>query len=116
MAQHGRRKLSYLRVWRTRLDLTRLDEYEQWIEERSKPMFRAQRGFLGVLFARRDEEAAVLTLWEDKAAVERLKTSLSYQQAVRDIDATGFLIGESSVDVYEIHAGIIDEGLSSIAG
>jgi heme-degrading monooxygenase HmoA len=107
--------VSYLRIWRARLDLARLDEYEQWIEERSKPMFEAQRGFRGVVYARRDEEVVVLTLWEDKAAVEALTISPSYQQAVRDIEATGFLIGASRLDVYRIDAAIVDEGLSGIA-
>jgi heme-degrading monooxygenase HmoA len=101
--------VTYVRIWRTRLDLERLDEYERFVEEQSKPMFRAQQGFRGVLYSRRRDEVAVLSFWDDKAAVDALDTSATYQQAVRTIGETGFLRGESILDVFEIHAGVLDD-------
>jgi heme-degrading monooxygenase HmoA len=106
--------VSYVRIWTTRLDLSRLDEYERFVEERSTPMFQAQRGFRGVLYTRRRDEVAVLSFWEDDAAVDALETSATYRHAVGAISEAGFLIGESVVEVYEIQAGFLDEGLPAV--
>ena len=40
------------RIWRTGVKPERFEEYERFARERSLPMFRAQRGFIGVLFMR----------------------------------------------------------------
>jgi heme-degrading monooxygenase HmoA len=105
--------VSYVRIWRTRLDLDLLDEYERWVEERSKTMFREQPGFRAVLFTRSDDQIAVLSFWDDRSAVEALEDSPSYRQAVREIGETGFLLGESSVEVYRID-DFVGEGLASL--
>jgi hypothetical protein len=58
-----KRKTSMIaRLWRTQVDLTRLVEYEQFAETRSLPMFRQQRGFLGVFFLREHHNCLVLSL------------------------------------------------------
>jgi heme-degrading monooxygenase HmoA len=72
-------------------------------------MFEAQQGFLGVVYSRRGDAVAVLSFWRDQVAVDALDTSASYQRAVRTIGATGFLIGGFVLDVYEIHAGVVDD-------
>ncbi len=74
-------------------------------------MFRKQRGFLGVLFARSSSDCAVITLWEDRAAVESLKTSPTYQYTVAQIGATGFLRGEASTDVHDMHGAKVTSAL-----
>ncbi len=95
-----------VRIWRTGIDRGRLQEYASFEEERSLPMFREQRGFLGVLFLREGaDRAAALTLWEDMAAVEALTTSPSYLRTVQVLVNTGLLIGEQSVDVFEVKGG-----------
>ena len=95
-----------VRIWRTGVDRNRLEEYARFEEERSLPMFREQRGFLGVLFLREGaDRAAALTLWEDMAAVEALTTSPSYLRTVQVLVNTGLLIGEQSIDVFEVKGG-----------
>src|SRR5262249_24823082 len=63
----GGGNVSYVRIWRTRLDLDRVDEYDQWVEQRSKDMFRAQQGFQAVIYTRSGEHVAVLSFWNDDA-------------------------------------------------
>ncbi len=95
-----------VRIWRTGIDRGWLQEYASFEEERSLPMFREQRGFLGVLFLREGaDRAAALTLWEDMAAVEALTTSPSYLRTVQLLVNTGLLIGEQSIDVFEVKGG-----------
>ncbi len=40
------------RIWRTGVRPERFEEYARFAHERSLPMFREQRGFIGVLFMR----------------------------------------------------------------
>jgi heme-degrading monooxygenase HmoA len=104
--------VTFVRVWRARVDLARLDEYERFIDAQSRPMFAEQQGFLGVLFSRSGEEVAVLSFWRDEDAVRALDTSPSYQHASELILETGFLLGVSTVDVYELHAGLVPEAVT----
>jgi heme-degrading monooxygenase HmoA len=94
--------MTCLRIWRTRVDLSRLSEYERFISEQSQPMFTAQPGFIGVVFSRSGEQVAVLSIWEDEEAVRALATSESYQQAVRSIAAAGFISADTSLEVLEV--------------
>jgi len=100
--------MTYVRVWRTQLDVGRLEEYDRFVEEQSKPMFRAQQGFQAVIYSRSGGEVAVLSFWDDQAALDALDVSPTYAHAVASIEATGFLRGESVLDVFEIHAGVIE--------
>ena len=94
------------RLWRTGVKLERFEEYEQFARERSLPMFREQRGFIGVLFMREEaDRAAVLTLWEDERAVEELEASPLYRQTVEAILGSGLLAKEQTVEVFEVHGG-----------
>ena len=95
------------RLWRTQVNLTRLAEYEQFAQEQSLPMFRQQRGFLGVFFLGEHQAILVLSLWEDRTAVEALATSATYQATVRQLQATGLLLGQSHVELFEISGGIL---------
>lgn len=95
-----------VRIWRTGVDASRLAEYGEFERERSLPMFREQRGLLGVLFLREaDDRAAALTLWEDEEAVQALATSPSYRETVEALLATGLLRGEQTVEVFEVKDG-----------
>ena len=94
------------RIWRTGVKPELFEEYERFARERSLPMFREQRGFIGVLFMREGEDrAAVLTLWEDEKALEELETSPLYRQTVEIILDTGLLAKEQTVEVFEVHGG-----------
>ena len=92
-----------LRTWRTQIDAARAEEYEQFARERSLPMFRAQPGYRGVLMSRQGADAVVETLWDDRESAERLATSPSYRRTVQEIQATGFLLGDSSTELRHVH-------------
>jgi heme-degrading monooxygenase HmoA len=91
-----------VRIWRTGVDERRANEYREFAQRRSLPMFRAQPGFEGVLFTGRVGARAVITFWSDQLAVAELDTSDSYQETVAAIVASGFLRGESEVEILEI--------------
>jgi heme-degrading monooxygenase HmoA len=96
-----------LRIWRTRIDETRADEYHDFAHSRSLPMFRSQPGFGGVLFAGAGPERIVVTLWRDLAAAEELDRSPGYRTTVGEIEATGFLRGPSTVEILEVEGGLL---------
>lgn len=97
-----------VRIWRTRIDGGRADEYLDFAQSESLPMFRAQPGFAGVLFAAREAERAVITLWDDLDAVDALDSSPTYAATVEAIEATGFLDGPSTVEVLDLEGVFLD--------
>jgi hypothetical protein len=90
------------RIWRTRIDETRADDYRRFANAKSLPMFREQPGFVGVVFAANLAERAVIALWRDVVSAQRLDQSETYNSTVADIEATGFLRGASTVEVFEL--------------
>jgi heme-degrading monooxygenase HmoA len=82
-------------------------EYEFFERECSLPMFRKQSGFLGVLFLRTAGECAALTIWGGLESAQALSTSESYRHTVRELEATGLLKGEQSVEVFEVKGGFL---------
>jgi heme-degrading monooxygenase HmoA len=96
------------RIWRTRIDETRADEYLEFARSRSLPMFRSQQGFVGVLFARQRAERAVISFWRDLASAHALDDSQIYEATVAEIEATGFIIGPSTIDVLEVEEILLD--------
>ena len=93
------------RIWRTGVEPTRVGEYERFAVEQSLPMFRQHRGCLGVLFGRASSNCAVITLWDDLEAIAALENSDSYLGTVARIMETGFLSGDQSVEVLDVHGG-----------
>ena len=91
------------RMWTTRVTEARAAEYEAFAREISLPMFRQQPGFLGVAMMRRGEDCVVLTLWHDAASVAALARSESYTRTVSAILAAGFLQGEQTLEIYDVH-------------
>ncbi len=102
-----------VRIWRTGIDPGRVEEYETFAREYSVPMFRKQRGFQGVLFLRMGGRAAVITLWGNMYAVERLAGSPSYQETVKRIVETGILEGDQTVEIFEDHGFHVEPGVFS---
>jgi heme-degrading monooxygenase HmoA len=90
------------RIWRTGLDESRAEEYDQFAAERSLAMFRSQPGFCGVLFTRMDNGRAVITLWRDQDAIEALDRSADYRDTVAAIGAAGFLRSPQSVEILPV--------------
>ena len=96
-----------LRLWRARLEPARLEEYRRFEREQYLPMLRRQPGFLGVLFLRSAEahDAASITVWEDRGAVEALQSSPSYRETTRELAESELLAGEQAVEVLEVEGG-----------
>jgi heme-degrading monooxygenase HmoA len=92
-----------MRIWRTQVDVTRATEYERFATEQSLPMFRANRGFSGLLFGRHGADCIVITLWEDEAAADALEDSPRYRDTVARISTTGFLAGPSRIERFTLH-------------
>lgn len=99
-----------LRIWQTGVDPHRWHEYAQFEREHSLPMFRQQPGCRGVLFVRASggSGAAACSFWDDRAAIEQLATSPTYQATVARLLGTGLLTGTQRVDVFEIDSGALD--------
>jgi heme-degrading monooxygenase HmoA len=93
-----------MRIWRTQVDVTRASEYERFATGQSLPMFRAHRGFSGVLFGRHGADCIVITLWEDDAAADALEDSPRYRDTVARITTTGFLTGPSQIERFTLHS------------
>jgi|HubBroStandDraft_5_1064220.scaffolds.fasta_scaffold360309_1 hypothetical protein len=97
-----------VRLWTTRVDKTRIAEYEENERKRSTPMFRIQTGCLGTLFLRSGDNCFALSFWKDLESVERLKTSQSYLEASAFYSSSGMLLGEPSLQVFEVKGGFLD--------
>ena len=95
--------MTIARLWRTRIDLTRAEEYERFAQSVSLEMFRSQPGFVAVTMYRRAEECAVLTLWETEAAAAALECAESYLKTVAQIKASGFLRAPQTVEIGAVH-------------
>jgi hypothetical protein len=93
-----------VRIWRTGLDESRAQEYDDFADTVSLPMFRRHAGCCGVLFAGSGSERAVITLWEGRAAADALMESADYQSTVKAIEATGFLRPPQRVELLDVHA------------
>jgi heme-degrading monooxygenase HmoA len=102
-----------IRIWRTQLRPGRESDYRRFIDTESLPMFQQQIGFLGVLYTRSASAVAVVSFWKDSEAVERLRTSPTYQQAVTRIMKTGFLLGEPSLEIFEVQVGFLTPDIVS---
>ena len=94
-----------VRLWKTQVKRERLATYEQNERDCSLPMFKEQPGCLGVLFLRSDEMCFALSFWKDADAVDRLKTSKSYLEACAYYEQSGMLIGDPSLQVFEVKDG-----------
>ena len=100
-----------IRLWKTRVHREQMAAYERNERERSLPMFKQQPGCLGALFLRADDMCFALTFWKDAGAVERLKSSKSYIDACTFYDQSGMLIGEPSLQVFEVRDGFLSPAL-----
>ena len=96
-----------IRLWTTRVDQSRIAEYEENERNRSTPMFRQQPGCLGALFLRSGETCFALTFWKDLDSVKRLETSKSYLEASGFYSKSGMLLGDPSLDVFEVKGGFL---------
>jgi len=54
------------------------------------------------------KDRAVLTLWRDLPSVEALAHSPTYQETSAQLNATGLLVSQTSVEVFEVQEGFLD--------
>ena len=97
-----------IRLWTARVYQSRMAEYEENERNRSAPMFRQQPGCLGALFLRSGGTCFALTLWKDLDSVKRLETSKSYLEASAFYSKSGMLLGDPSLDVFEVKGGFLN--------
>jgi heme-degrading monooxygenase HmoA len=97
-----------VRVWETGVAPDRLAEYLAFARTRSRAMFLAQPGCLGVLFLRADGgRHAACTFWRDRDAIAALEASERYRATVAALVATGALFEPQTVRVWEVEGGAI---------
>jgi len=97
-----------VRIWRVKIHPERINELENFAHAYSLPMFKAQVGCLGVLFTRNGSDCVTISVWENAEAIERLKSSPTYNETVRQIEATGMLEGEQSVELFQAFGGFMN--------
>jgi heme-degrading monooxygenase HmoA len=104
-----------LRIWRAKLNPARHEAYRRFERERCLPMLHKQPGLLEVLFLREaEDQAASITIWEDRGTVEALESSPSYRRTVRKLAESGLLVREQSVEIFEVAGGALR--LEALAG
>lgn len=91
-----------VRLWRTAIDPSRAEEYDDFARTKSLPMFRAQPGFKAVVFSSHNAQRMVITLWKDWESVDALRASTTYQATVKELETSGFLSGEQVVEAFAI--------------
>ncbi|GEM_PF-959530 len=100
-----------IRIWRAEVDPSRVAQYEEFAREHSLPMFRKQRGLLGVVFSRASNRALVLTIWENQEAIADLEASPTYRDTVTRIHRAGFVREDTTVELFDVHGGTLTSAL-----
>ncbi len=94
-----------VRIWRVRIAAERRAELERFATEISAPMFQGFHGCLGHLFAVAGDAWVTETYWESQESLNTALASDRYADVVSQLEATGILLGESDVDVYQVVGG-----------
>lgn len=103
-----------LRIWMIGVRPEREQHYLDYARTRSREMFLAQGGCLGVFFLRHaDGRHAACSLWRDAAAVAALSDSALYQSTARGLTATGALHGDATVEILEVTGGAVTVDLAA---
>lgn len=102
------------RLWRICIDPARADEYDYLVARHLRPMFAALDGCLGTFFIDSDPWRSVLTLWQDRVALEVGVKSALYRQTAERLASMGISQGAPVVHVQPITGGTLDVfGLST---
>jgi hypothetical protein len=54
-----------------------------------------------------EDNAASITIWEDRGTVEALESSPSYSRTIRELAESGLLAREQSVEILEVVSGVL---------
>ena len=96
-----------VRVWTVDIKKEKIKELEIFANTISLPMFIEQEGCLGVLFTKNSDEASTITFWDSQESIDKLATSVSYQDVVKQIEESGILAGNHKSETYEEYGGFI---------
>lgn len=97
-----------IRTWKVHIHKDKIGELKHFAKTKSLPMFKEQTGCLGVLFTLDGNLCNTTTLWRDRESIEMLKTSITYNDTVEKIVATGMLEGESTVEIFDCFGGFLE--------
>ncbi len=97
----------FVRLWKTRVDPSREEEYVRFTEYHTLPMLQHQPGCLGALFLNWPPKWGILSYWQDEDAMSTHASSPAYLQTMRRLEETELLIGKSSVEVFAVHGGFM---------
>jgi quinol monooxygenase YgiN len=98
-----------VRIWRTRVDPTREEEYIRFTEEFSRPMFQQAPGCLTAVFLNRPPHFGALSYWTDDDALAAFLSSPIYLDTVRRLEETGLLTSQSKSEVFSVHGGFVGD-------
>ena len=96
-----------VRVWTVDIKKDRIKDLEEFANTISLPIFRKQEGCLGVLFTKNSQEASTITFWDNQESINKLATSKSYQDVVKEIEESGILAGNHKSETYEEYGGFM---------
>ena len=97
-----------VRVWTVDIKKDKIKELEVFANSISLPMFRKQEGCLGVLFTKNSHEASTITFWDSQESIDKLATSVSYQDVVKEIEDSGILAGNHRSETYKEYGGFME--------
>ena len=97
-----------VRVWTVDIKKDKAKELEVFANSISLPMFREQDGCLGVLFTKNSHEASTITFWDSQESIDKLATSVSYQDVVKQIEDSGILAGNHRRETYNEYGGFME--------
>lgn len=82
ISNHTPSTIMIARLWRTRIDPVRSEDYDAYVVRYSRPMFSSLPGCMGAFFLGDGEDRAALTLWADEASIKAAEKSAIYAETV----------------------------------
>lgn len=90
------------RIWKSHLDSEKIESYLTFARTYSIPMFKKQKGILGVAVLLKGEETQVLTFWKEARYIAEMENNPLYIRTVNEIVKSGVLKGSQTVEVFQV--------------
>jgi hypothetical protein len=84
---------------------SRVEDYRAFARERLLPAYRGQSGLVAIFLVEREDVQGTLSFWKDRPAIEGFYASPAYQALAKHLLASGLLVGEASLQTFEIQGG-----------
>lgn len=91
-----------IRIWTTRFIPEKKDDYLNFAKDNSLPMFKLQKGILGVNVLVKDDKSLVLTYWDNIDDIALMENNILYKDSVAKIKDAGFLIEPQQVEIFDL--------------